>query len=981
MRFLEVNLLAYGPFREVKLNLSRGDRGLHLIYGPNEAGKSSALRAITDLLFGIPTRSQDDFLIEYPAMRLGATLADEDGSRFSFTRKKSTKAAIVDPQNEKNAIDDTPLLKMLTGVDREKFQLLFGLNQDRLREGGNNLAKASGALGEALFGAGTDLARLRGFQSKIEKEADGLFKPTGKNPSINSAIKAFSDARSSRASIVLSGEHWEGLRRALGDARQAAKSSQAELMTLVANQAKIRRFDLAAADLSRRRQLLTALAGSSGLPGVRQELFDEYDQTTQSQREGTLQNDLLMDQLAELKSRLAQLTVDKRWIECSKSIESLRDLWSESRREVLDLSGLRARAESDLRAVGHWRERLALAPEDATPRLALAARRKVDRLLAESLKFREALDRATSEELRAIREEHEAQRVLDSFPPPPHQESLRAALDAAEPALAEHTRAYDLAEEVGLAQGQANAALKALHPWVGSLEQLGTLPVPDDSCLRSHETSLSTLETEEIQLSAQFDQILKDLKKCRSDLVRLSESMDVPTEADLADARAFRDTLWSELRNHGVKGATPDQLDAYEQAVLKADTLSDRLRREADRVASKANLLSNQQIHEEEHATLLAKKQTLQSRREAIEVKWQALWAPLGITPGSAAEHRSWLLRLATAQVAQKKLVEQVAKHQASTDRLENARRTLLVQFQPRLGEERPSLEDLDIPGLVARARLIVNADRELEQKRENLRIRLESCQVGIREKSQLLETAKREYADWSDQWRMALESAGLPAGSDPEEARAALEDRLSYDTARDEADKSAALHEQAVRNLSTLETEAAQLLLALGLERAGTSLETTVNGLVQGLAQVREAQSRYQTIHEQFIELERQIESVSRGLRLSKAKLEAFATELGTIPEALPECVDRMRRRLGWQTELEEIEFRLSGVSPGTPVDELASDAAADDPATRPARLHELECAISEIQERLDRHNQTVGEKRRGNGIDRSRGTSWPRS
>ena len=45
MKILELALHAFGPFTDVVLDLSAGQEGLHLIYGPNEAGKSSALRA------------------------------------------------------------------------------------------------------------------------------------------------------------------------------------------------------------------------------------------------------------------------------------------------------------------------------------------------------------------------------------------------------------------------------------------------------------------------------------------------------------------------------------------------------------------------------------------------------------------------------------------------------------------------------------------------------------------------------------------------------------------------------------------------------------------------------------------------------------------------------------------------------------------------------------------------------------------------
>ena len=42
MKFQRVVFRCYGPFREQTLDFVAGD-GFHVVYGPNEAGKSAAL--------------------------------------------------------------------------------------------------------------------------------------------------------------------------------------------------------------------------------------------------------------------------------------------------------------------------------------------------------------------------------------------------------------------------------------------------------------------------------------------------------------------------------------------------------------------------------------------------------------------------------------------------------------------------------------------------------------------------------------------------------------------------------------------------------------------------------------------------------------------------------------------------------------------------------------------------------------------------
>jgi DNA repair exonuclease SbcCD ATPase subunit len=60
MRIQELRLVAFGPFVDKPLVFD--EAGIHVIYGPNEAGKSSALQGLKALLYGIEERTRDNFL-------------------------------------------------------------------------------------------------------------------------------------------------------------------------------------------------------------------------------------------------------------------------------------------------------------------------------------------------------------------------------------------------------------------------------------------------------------------------------------------------------------------------------------------------------------------------------------------------------------------------------------------------------------------------------------------------------------------------------------------------------------------------------------------------------------------------------------------------------------------------------------------------------------------------------------------------------
>ena len=124
MKLLELYLYAFGPFTDLTIDLSGGKEGLHIIYGPNEAGKSSALRAITALFYGIPVQSSDNFLHEHKNLRVGSRLIHSDGSELTFTRRKGRKNTLIDPDG--SSLPDTSLQKYIGNMGEDIFSSLPG---------------------------------------------------------------------------------------------------------------------------------------------------------------------------------------------------------------------------------------------------------------------------------------------------------------------------------------------------------------------------------------------------------------------------------------------------------------------------------------------------------------------------------------------------------------------------------------------------------------------------------------------------------------------------------------------------------------------------------------------------------------------------------------------------------------------------------------------------------------------------------------
>jgi uncharacterized protein YhaN len=164
MRILKLELERYGHFTGKTLEF-RPDASLHVVYGANEAGKTSALNAFADLLFGFPTRTPYNFVHDNPKLLLGATVTDKDGSVLSFKRRKGTSKTLLDLQGA--VLPDDALTPFLGLIDRSVFLNAWGLSKDTLTSGALEMLKSGGEAGISLFAAASGMKSLIEIQRAI----------------------------------------------------------------------------------------------------------------------------------------------------------------------------------------------------------------------------------------------------------------------------------------------------------------------------------------------------------------------------------------------------------------------------------------------------------------------------------------------------------------------------------------------------------------------------------------------------------------------------------------------------------------------------------------------------------------------------------------------------------------------------------------------------------------------------------------------
>ena len=99
--------------------------------GANEAGKTSALTAIGDLLFGFGARTDYDFKHDSKPLRLGGSFRHSDGRLITARRRKGNKNTLIDADDQPLP-DDTLRAAARRRVARA-FSREFGLTAQALR--------------------------------------------------------------------------------------------------------------------------------------------------------------------------------------------------------------------------------------------------------------------------------------------------------------------------------------------------------------------------------------------------------------------------------------------------------------------------------------------------------------------------------------------------------------------------------------------------------------------------------------------------------------------------------------------------------------------------------------------------------------------------------------------------------------------------------------------------------------------------------
>ncbi len=965
MKILALDLLAYGPFEGVRLDLSAGAEGLHILYGPNEAGKSSSLRALDALLFGVPTQTPDAFRHPYDLLRVGGYLRTAAGEELRVIRRKGRKNTLR-AGDDVTVIDDAMFERVLGGVTRETFQLMYGIDHESLVRGGRDILEQRGDVGQALFGTSLGAAGLHQVLKELDAEARELFLPGGSKPKINQAVKDFKEASRQIKEHSLLTSKWVEAERVLRGAEQDLGQVGGELQAARARQNGLKRLKNILPFVSRRRVLLAQLAATGAVVVLPEDFSKRWDTGIVSRREAEEALSQREPQVVSLGQEIEAFDIPQRVLDQEETIEGFHQGLGSHRKAEHDLPARRtehALAEAEAkRVLGTVRADLAVeGAESLRPVLG-----RETRLQALSTEYSLIVQRAAAARtaLRdANQEAAETRGALGRHPAFRDASGLQHAVDKAK-------RAGKLDEEVSAKTraaadlaGALERPLAALGLWGGTFEALAAAPLPLAATIDRFERIFLQLEQRHTRNQENRAATEGDLTRFSRELAAIAGAGTVPTEADLAERRKWRDAGWSLVRakwieptevEAAVRAYAPDGdlPTAFEVSVGEADETADRLRREASRVQQHAAALAGQQDAQHRKEELERERQEIANGRREAEEQWGAAWAPCAIAHLPPTEMRGWLGR--AEQLIEKVKSLPAAKHDAATvGETRNVLRAALVKALGGLGETADGSDERLDP-LLARGEALGSRITKANEERSELEKRLLTADTRAANATADWQAADTELAQWRSRWQPLVEELGLAADAQPTEAVEILGRVRELFTHLDSAERLAVRIQAMTEDQQQFGQKLRVFCELAAADLVGLPVAACVAQLHARLKQARDARARKE-------ELEKRRDTLVDEVRKAKGVLVGAVEELAALTkvagcrdeEAVADHIERHGQQQGLLRQAQVVEDQILELGDGLFLGELLAEAEEVDGDQLAGTLQQLATELGDLEER----------------------------
>lgn len=975
MRIKRFDMKAFGPFTDRILELNSKKPGLHIIFGANEAGKSSSLRALKALLYGFPERTPDNFIHANNQLLVGGFLENKDGRTISFQRRKRRKADIIDEDG--NPLDLNVLVPFLQGVEPEIFESLYGIDHEALVQGGEEILAQKGEVGQALFAAGAGISSLKDVIEQLEKEASDLFKAAGQLPEINQAVRRYKDLQKEIKTVSLSSKEWKDHQKALKTAEDERAGLEKERSAKNKELRRLERLVQAIPELGSLKNLQKQLQAMGDVIVLPADFTERHNQVNQKIRDARLQLERDFGRLKQLEEKRKAISFNRDLLDRAELVDDFHQRLGEYRKGQKDKperNGMRITLRREAASLlSQVRPDLSLEHIE-TLRPLLSRKRTLQTLSAKYESIDQQRLQAEKNKKEADQELRETDKSLAAMPKIMDFQGLLQATKLVQKAGEIDRQLEKSMMDLNEDKKGCLAELKRIGLWGGDLTELMELSLPLTETVKQFERDYSDLADQRRGLDKDRKNAQTEMKNTKAEIKKVEYAGEIPSEEELTRTREKRENGWQLLRRQWLdqedvtqesEAYDPSQPlpDAYEGQVGLADLIADRLRREAERVANAAALRAQLETQAETLSDCDTHQDTIDQREKEFNKTWVNIWKPLGITPLSPKEMNDWLAEMDKLCYKVGEILKKERDIERYRKRRNDLRQALLKELKA-MGETKtfPG-EDLG-PVLVFAETVIAGITRQ-EADLERMKDHQKKAQKSLARAGDALKAAQEALTKWQAEWQKALSGLGLTDVSTLEaidiiDTLQSCFDKLKeandLQTRINGIDRDAGELDKDVRSL--LE-EVAPEMLDLPLEQAILQLRTMLN-------QAQKDSTLYDKLSEEYDSLKTEVSTAEKNLKSANEQLdELLRIAKCEKPEDLATTISKSNEYQRLQEKVSDTQANLGKIGEGVSIEELTRQAAELITDELPDRIESLTEDIDKrINPEINKISQIIGEE-----------------
>ena len=948
MRFRSFDLIRYGKFTDHPIDLpgpdGTGGPDFHLIVGPNEAGKSTIRHAISDLLFGIETRSRFDFLHSKSEMRLGAVLENGE-ARIEFHRLKRNKQSL-------RGLDDAPLhddaLASFTGnADRTSFEREFCLDHARLTAGGQSILNSKDDVGRMLFEASAGVGVFGDFLDQLDEEASSLWsRRYSKDREFYKALDAFNDAKRAVKEATARTKEWKDTNKNVAEASEALAAAKDDYEALEQTRTRLDRVRRVATHFQTRKAKNDDLATLGDIIALPENAAEDLNAVKNDMTDADrllLEYQTLIDKA--IKDRDG-VSVDETLLTRKDDIIGLRDEKSHIKNHPLDIAKREAESlilSKDITVLVRDLEWDTTDEECLDGALPSAVLRKEIEVLANT---HGGLDQAAASTAENVRERErrladlsDDLKALPDFQVP---QDIKSSLAKARALGNTEDSKVEIKNRIDRANDQIETQIAKMSPWTGSVRDLRQLAIPSDEEVQEFKNKEGDIIIELKSDNAQHEETEGELKAVELKEGRFQESRQPITPEDIVSSRQNRDELWANLRS-GTKTIV-DAGDDYEARVTVADDLTDRRYQNAEEAKELEHLRGEIARLKLRRDRQYEKIKKIESQRRDLMADWNQITERLGLGEMSISAVLTWLGHYRIALSEAEKLTDEGTSLRALETR-ETAAMTGVRQALVQVGVSEETTAALTLQRLIDEAETVVSEAETAKSRSDQLKEQLQRGRNDLANLKDKAAGARQEQDAWIVSWSEKTKVAKLPDKITPLAANTALALMVELKAKlKENRDLKQSRIKTMQRDIENFERNAETLAQAIAPDLTEHSAEDICAALCQKLTENENEENVFEKAKHDIEENTARRNKAQTLKNEAEAKLTPHMerAKVDTVAD-LESAIERSERHHMLNRAIEDATTIILELGDGLSLDDLEVEIGEEDLSTIAARLDDV--------------------------------------